>query len=85
MMVGDRQKNRKEPSIMPIWQPVPMPCLMAGLTLAIIFTRFVFNMKIPMLAALFIMRNIWPLPNAPDRHGFDVLALTSQQCLPMTD
>ena len=43
---------------MPIWQPVPMPCLMAGLTLAIIFTRFEFNMKIPMLAALFIMRNI---------------------------
>ena len=37
---------------MPIWQQAPMPCLMAGLTLAIIFIRFVFNMKIPTLARI---------------------------------
>jgi hypothetical protein len=55
-MIG--KKIGKQPLIMPIWQPVPMPCLMADLTLAPIFTRFVFNMKIPTLAALFTMPNI---------------------------
>jgi hypothetical protein len=70
---------------MPVWQAAPMLCLMAGLTLVSIFTGFVFNTKILTLGALFIMRNIWHLPNAPDPHGSDVLALISQQCLPMTD
>ena len=85
MMVGDRQKNQAR---------TPDHAHLAAGADAMLDGRFdagnhLYPLRVQYedtdAGGIVYHAHIWPLPNAPDQHGFDVLALTSQRCLPMTD